>query len=115
VALSKFEQKQSERIVGAFIEKRRPPANLREQVDLGFRVVDQSVEIFEIRSQRSQPEVKREHAVAKATYVKTDAVWRVFWQRQDLKWRRYDPAPEGDSLEAFLRLVDEDKHACFWG
>jgi hypothetical protein len=66
------------------------------------------VDIFEVRPQWNRPEVKREHAVAKATYVRVNAVWRVFWQRQDLKWHRYDPAPEVDSLEAFLQLINED-------
>ena len=59
--------------------------------------------------------MRRERAVAKATYVKADAVWRVFWQRRDLKWHRYDPAPGVDSLEAFLQLVDQDEHGCFCG
>jgi hypothetical protein len=115
MALSEFEQKRCERIVAAFIEKRRPAAHIRNQLDLGFRVADQSVEIFEIRPQWNQPQVRREHAVAKATYVKADSVWRVFWQRRDLKWHRYDPAPEVDSLEAFLQVVNEDDHGCFWG
>lgn len=56
-----------------------------------------------------------EHAVAKATYVKAEAVWRVYWKRRDLKWHRYDPLPEVASLEAFVQLVHEDAHACFWG
>jgi uncharacterized protein Usg len=47
--------------------------------------------------------------------VKAQDVWRVFWQRADLKWHRYDPAPEVPSLEDFLQLVQEDKHACFFG
>jgi Protein of unknown function (DUF3024) len=59
--------------------------------------------------------VTREHPVAKATYVKAGSVWRVFWRRRDLKWHRYDPTPDVDSLESFLRLVDEDEHGCFWG
>ena len=105
MALSEFEQKRCERIVAAFIEGRRPAVYIRQQLDLGFRVADQSVEIFEVRPQWNQPEVRREHPVAKATYVKTDSVWRVFWQRRDLKWHRYDPAPEVDSLEAFLQLA----------
>ena len=115
MALSEFEQKRCERIVGAFIEARRPAADIRQQLDLGFRVADQSVVIFEVRPQWNQPAVRREHPVAKATYVKTDSVWRVFWQRRDLKWHCYDPAPEVDSLEAFLQLVNEDEHGCFWG
>jgi hypothetical protein len=41
--------------------------------------------------------------------------WNVFWQRADLKWRRYEPEPEVGSLDEFLQLVDDDAHACFWG
>jgi len=115
MALSEFEQKRCEHIVGAFVQKRRPAGHLRHQLDLGFRVADQSVEIFEVRPQWDRPDVKREHAVAKATYVKTERAWRVYWQRRDLKWHRYDPAPLVRSLEAFLQLVDEDQHGCFWG
>ena len=53
--------------------------------------------------------------MAKATYVKKQNVWKVYWQRADLKWHRYDPDPEVPSLQAFLDLVDRDEHACFFG
>jgi Protein of unknown function (DUF3024) len=115
MALSEFERKRFERIVGAFIEKRRPPPHVRPKLDLGFRVAGQSVELFEVRPRFDTPSEKFEHAVAKATYVKAQDVWRVFWQRADLKWHRYDPAPEVPSLEDFLHLVQEDKCACFFG
>jgi hypothetical protein len=61
------------------------------------------------------PSKKIEEAVAKSTYVKTQGVWKVYWQRADLKWHRYDPMPEVDSLEEFLALVDRDEYACFFG
>lgn len=115
LSLSEFEQKRCERVVSAFIKGRRPAPHIRSQVDLGFRVVDQSVEIFEVRPQWNQPEVRREHPVAKATYVRANSVWRVFWQRRDLKWHRYDPASEVGSLEAFLNIVNKDEYGCFWG
>ncbi|HEY2386936.1 MAG TPA: DUF3024 domain-containing protein [Candidatus Binatia bacterium] len=115
MALSEFEHKRCDRIVAAFIAKRRPSPELRAQVDLGFRVANQSVEIFEIRPRWNNPEVTHEIAVAKATYVKAQRVWRVYWQRRDLKWHPYDPMPEVDCLEAFLQLVHEDEYACFWG
>lgn len=62
-----------------------------------------------------QPVEKIETLIAKATYVKAQNVWRVFWMRQDLKWHIYDPAPEVSSLKQFAQLVHEDKHACFFG
>lgn len=115
MALSEFETKKCEKLVGEFVEKRRPPAHIRNELDLGFRVKDQSVEIFEIRPMWKNPEQKMEEPVAKTTYVKTQKIWKVYWQRADLKWHRYDPNPEVSSLEEFLEIVDRDEYACFFG
>jgi hypothetical protein len=95
MALSEFEHKCLERVVGKFIEKRRPPPHIRAQLDLGFRLAGQSVEIFEVRPRFQAPHERIEQSVAKATYVKTQGIWKVFWKRADLKWHRYDPVPEG--------------------
>lgn len=115
MALSEIERKRYERAMDAFLEKRRPPAHIRSQLDIGFRITGQSVEIFEVRPRWDRPQEKMEMPVAKATFVKTQYHWKVFWMRRDLKWHRYDPAPEVLSLEDFGRLVHEDKHACFFG
>lgn len=55
------------------------------------------------------------HSVAKATYVRTQECWKVFWLRADLKWHSYSPMPVVDSIEKFLALVEADNHACFFG
>ena len=115
MALSQVDPKQWERAMGAFLEKRRPPANIRPELDVGVRVTERSVEVFEVRPTWDRPGEKIERPIAKATYVKAQGLWRVFWLRRDGKWHRYDPAPEVRSLEEFGRLVHEDKHACFFG
>ena len=115
MALSEFETKRIEKAVSSFIERRRPPAHIRSELDLGFRVSGQSVEIFEVRPVWKEPSKKMEHPVAKATYVKSRAVWKVYWMRADLKWHSYPPAPAVGTVEKFLSLVAEDKHACFFG
>lgn len=115
MALSEFEIKKCEKLVGEFIEKRRPPPHIRKELDLGYRVKGQSVEIFEIRPLWREPDKKIEEAVAKTTYVKSRKTWNVYWQRADLKWHRYDPNPEVGSLEEFLEIVDRDEYACFFG
>ena len=74
-----------------------------------------SVELFEVRPVWDNPSQKMESPVAKATYVKTQDLWRIYWMRADLKWHSYPPTPEVDTLDAFLTLVAEDKHACFFG
>ena len=115
MALTEFEHKRLEKVVTAFLERRRPPPHIRDQLDLGFRVTGQSLELFEIRPVWNDPSKTLEESIAKATYVKKSKTWKIYWQRQDLKWHRYDPDPEVDTLEDFLAVVDADEYACFWG
>lgn len=114
MAFSEKETKRYEKQVAAFVEKRRPPEDIRDELDIGFRIKGHSVEIFEIRPRYSDPKVIDDIPVAKTTYVRTQNVWKVFWMRSDLKWHGYDP-PEVRSLKKWLELVDEDAWGCFWG
>ena len=70
MAISEFEIKRYEKIVGQYIDGRRLPEHVRDQVDLAFRIDGQSVIIFEIREIWNQPGKKVESPIAKATYVK---------------------------------------------
>ncbi len=115
MGLSEFETKRAQKALEAFLDKRRPPTHIRAKLDFGYRIAGQSVELFEIRPQWDKPEVKREYPFAKATFVKSTGIWKVFWRRADLKWHRYEPTPAVGSIELFLALVGEDKHACFFG
>ena len=116
MALAEIEQARVRKAMDAFMQVRRPPPHVRPELDLGFRVSGQSVEIFEIRPRwRVPPGEKHESPVAKATFVRTRGVWRVFWQRRDLKWHSYEPHPEVATVEEFASLVSEDAHACFFG
>ena len=116
VALSELEAARVRKAVGGFVERRRPPPHIRPELDLGFRVSGQSVELFEVRAVwRGAPGEKQEQPFAKATYVRTRGRWRVFWQRRDLKWHGYEPAPEVATIEEFIALVHEDRYACFFG
>jgi Protein of unknown function (DUF3024) len=116
MALTEIELARARRAMDAFMQQRRPPPHIRPQLDLGFRVTGQSVEIFEIRPVwRGPPDEKHELPVAKATYVRARGIWRVFWQRRDLKWHSFEPKPEVKSVEEFAALVSEDAHACFFG
>jgi hypothetical protein len=115
VALSEFEMQRCQRLLGQFIERRRPPPHIRDKVDLAFRMRRQSVEIFEVRPHWEDKRRMLEHPVAKATYVKSKRVWKVFWMRADAKWHNYKPDPEVGSIEEFLAVVQIDEHNCFFG
>lgn len=99
----------------AFLDRKRPPEHIRPQLDINYKIEDQSVIINEIRPQWNNTAIIREHGVAKATFIKSKNQWKVFWLRADLKWYPYDPKPLVKALSDFTRLVEEDKHHCFWG
>ena len=115
MAFNEFETRKYTKIMEEYIGKRRPPAHIRDKLDVGFRIKGQSIEIFEIRPAWNDPGLKIEPAVAKITFVRTQNCWKVFWMRADLKWHGYDPGREVKTLEDFLAVVDNDKYGCFWG
>lgn len=115
MAFSDLDRKRIENAMVAFMAKRRPPPHIRPELDIGYRLTYQSVEIFEIRPQWDNPSIIREYPFAKATYVRTQNLWRVFWKRSDLKWHGYEPSSTVKSIEEFLAAVDADPHGCFFG
>ncbi len=115
MAFSELELKRIEKLADSFLEKRRPPVHLRKELDLGFRIDGNSIIIFEIRPFWKDPEKIIEHPVAKTTYLKKNNLWKVYWQRADLKWHGYEPDPEVKTLEEFFKIVAEDEYCCFWG
>ncbi len=98
-----------------FIARKRPPENIRHLVDLSYKIEDQSVIIFEIRPKWNNPEIKIESNISKVTFIKAENYWKVFWQQSDLKWHSYQPNPIVNTLNDFIKLIEEDKHHCFWG
>ena len=93
------------------MERVRPAPSLRSKLDIAFRIAGQSVEIVELR----EPHQIGQSPVAKATFVRSRAVWKVLWMRADLKWHAYPPRPQVRTVEQFLSLVEEDQEHCFWG
>ena len=72
MAISEFEIKRYEKIVGEYIEKCRPSQHVRNQVDLSFRIEGQSVVIFEIREDN------------KGEYIHLVTLWRSTRQERNL-------------------------------
>lgn len=106
-----FLQKQIER----FVEEQRPEPEIRDQLDLGFEWKNNVLILFDIRPDFLKPEIIRHHEFAKAKYIKSRGIWKIFWMRASLKWEAYPPEPEVDRLDQVLKIIEEDKHHCFRG
>jgi hypothetical protein len=115
MALSEIELKRCEKALAAFMQRRRPPPEIRCKLDLAYRISGQSIELFEIRPDWQDKTKTMEAPVAKATFIRTQNHWKVFWMRRDLKWHGYEPNQEVKTLEAFLNVVDRDEYCCFFG
>lgn len=98
-----------------FLDRKRPGEELRNKVDLGYKIEKQSVVIYEVRPRWDNPPEMIESPFAKATFVLSRQLWKVYWRRSDNKWHTYTPEPEVDSIKDFTSLVEEDEYYCFWG
>ncbi len=113
-----FTEKQLQEINAAgerFLRSRRPPAEIRHQLDLACRIEGQSVLVYEIRPHWQNLAETTEEPVAKTTFVGTQGIWKVYWMRADLKWHSYAPKVAVKTIKEFFDLVSEDAHCCFFG
>src|SRR5699024_9333965 len=102
-----------EPIVRTFIERSRPPEHLRSQVDLAYTIDDQSIIIFEVRAHWQHPKQKMKNNVAKATWVRSQQIWKIYWHKSYQQMHRNEPRDEDDNAEDFIKEVAEDPNACF--
>lgn len=115
MALNEGQIKEVEEAGDAFLEKTRPAPEIRDKLDLAYRIEVQSVLVYEVRPVWNNPSERMEQPVAKTTFVKTQNHWKVFWMQSDLKWHSYEPVPTVENIAAFFKLVDDDSYACFFG
>lgn len=97
------------------VESRRPPVEVRDQLDLGFTFVENVLIIHEIRQRWNNPSEKYDFPVAKAQFITSRNIWKLYWMRASGKWELYEPEPEVQTIERLLKIIDEDKFHCFWG
>jgi hypothetical protein len=115
MAFNDLDRKHIEKAMIGFLAKRRPTAHIRSDLDVGYRFSGQSVQILEIRPQWNDRSIIHERPIAKATFVRTQGLWKIFWMRASLKWHGYEPTPTATSIDEFLSVVDADPYGCFFG
>ena len=98
-----------------FIELKRPPVDMRRDLDLAYRIDNQSVMIFSIRPYWMDKSKTMEEPIAKITWVHTQQIWKIFWMRSDGRWHGYEPLLHVDTIEEALQVIIDDKLGCFWG
>jgi len=115
MSFSEFELRKHEKELNSFIDEIRPPVHVRKELDYGYRIDKQSILLIEFRPDWQDPNEIMESHFAKATYVKSQKFWKIYWQRQDLKFHKYEPVSQVKQLSGFLKAVKEDEFCCFFG
>ena len=103
------------KIIENFIEKKRPPVEIRDQLDIGYSYENGVLEVFEIRPFWKDQSKKLNIPVAKSKFIKSRNIWKIYWQRANGNWDPYEPQNEMRDLSEVLKIIEEDKHGCFWG
>lgn len=113
MALSELELAGVHRTMAAYIARRRPRPEIRNELDIGYSIENQSIIVHEDR--RLYDGSWMIEPVAKTTWVKTQRIWKVFWMRADLRWHSYEPLATARTLDKVLEEIDADPYGCFWG
>lgn len=104
-----------QRDLAEFLARRRPPARVREWLDIGGRLEGERVEIVEIRPDRLRPPARLITPVARIDHQRLGRQWRLAWRGPEGEWLPYEPAPLHPTLGAALALVYRDDFGCFFG
>ena len=105
----------NENKVKKYIEKNRPSAEIRAELDIGYNYDGKSIELFERRPQWNNPSINHEYSFSKIKYVKTTKIWKLYWMRASGKWEAYQPLHSSTYLDKLLDCIDEDALGCFKG
>lgn len=83
MALNDIEVANIKRCINFLMEKRRPAPFIRDEIDLQYRIDDNSVVIFEVRNVMGRV---IESSIAKITLNRTQNNWKLLCMNQSGKW-----------------------------
>jgi hypothetical protein len=105
----------NEKRIADYIQAKRPPVELRDQLDLGYSFKNNEVILFEVRPQWNDESKMNEYPFARCKYVKTQQIWKIYWMRASGQWELYEPNPTVTDIDSFIETVESDAHSCFFG
>ena len=100
---------------GAFLSKRRPGPELRDQIDYRADIDGQTLTLLCVRPKFDDDTQKVAHPFARMRWVGAQKVWKLYWMMSDLKWHSYPWLPKSPSIAALMAEVDRDPHCAFFG
>lgn len=98
-----------------YVDKLRPEDDkIRKQLDFSYTYKSKVATVFEIRPRWDDPSQIQQIPFLKIRYYKSLNCWKLYWMRTSGKWELYEPFPSATHLNKILKVVEEDKHGCFY-
>lgn len=98
--------------VKQFVDSIRPPKHIRNEVDIVYTIIDQTIDIGEKRplwnGKSGETYISPS---ARIKYIRSTNIWKLYWMRRDLKWHLYFT---GGTLTELLEVVRNDAHCFFF-
>lgn len=113
MAFSAEELKEVQEKIDIFLDRIRPRKEIQKELDYDCRIKGQSIILYEIDPVWNRS--LRQIEIAKATYVKSSRIWKIYWMRGNGKWEPYFLDMEVTNLESFFDIVREDESGAFFG
>ena len=114
MALPDTTRRAAEKALDAFCAK-RIPADLPDQVRLGYRFRGDSATLLEEREALGAPGVWVDIVVAQFRFSSRTKQWTLYCADRNSRWNEYIDTEPTHDLEALLKEVDRDPTGIFWG
>lgn len=114
MALTDIERLKVEKTVGSLCSE-KTPQHLKNQLRFEYKIEKQSVIMYEVRPAWKNPSEFTRMPLAKLTYVRSENLWKLYWQRASGKWVSYEPKESSADLEDLVGEIGKDAHGCFFG
>ncbi len=96
-----------------FLQRIRPPEEIRKQLDINYRIENYSIYLFTIRPAPFKGGGNKEYNYAKTTYIKKNDCWNIYWMKGDLKWHIYTHTPTAKTLAEAVKIIEANLHGKF--
>jgi frataxin-like iron-binding protein CyaY len=112
--LSEFTIKLIETKLTEYCE-RRIPIDIRDQVNLTFKIIRDKVTLIETRPYFRNPSIWTESPVAQFRFDNENNKWTLYCMDRNSRWHLYDLIKPSADFDDMLKALDDDRTGIFWG
>jgi hypothetical protein len=113
MALSEFTRKLVETKLGKYCRD-TAPEEIANEVQLGFKIRENRVTLFEERPSYFDPDEWITIPVAQFRYDDQKNTWALYCTDRYSRWHRFKDIEPGSDFDALLHIIEEDATGIFW-